>query len=485
MAANIRPAVWIGAGAAALAVAALAALYIGGVMGTPATLESAEGSAEDTSANTGSEAGAQTPERISAEPSPTEPQTREAGARPEASSAPAAHPAPRIDVFRLEPDGTALVAGRAASGWQVTLLLDGAPLVTFRPGGNGAFAEFVDVPGSAEPRILSLSMTGPDGGAAVAGETEIIIAPAPQIAMNTPGTSAPAPGGTSQAVPADATTEAANSGGQRSAVASATTQQAASSPAKAQTATAQPSREVPGLAALSPGSDLPGGTDDIAARPAPAAQQSGAPTVLMADAGGVRVLQSPGGAGTAPQVMSAVALDSISYSSDGAVQLSGRASGAGIVRVYLDNTPITTSRITEARTWRTDLPQVDTGIYTLRIDEVSPEGLVTSRVETPFKREDRALLAQLRDQTAASGTPERSLDALAAPVDGELPPQPTTQSAQPPIRAITVQPGNTLWAISRDTYGEGILYVRVFEANADRIRDPDLIYPGQVFELPQ
>lgn len=49
---------------------------------------------------------------------------------------------------------------------------------------------------------------------------------------------------------------------------------------------------------------------------------------------------------------------------------------------------------------------------------------------------------------------------------------------------ITVQPGNTLWGIARDKYGEGLLYVRVFEANATRIRDPDLIYPGQIFTVP-
>ena len=53
------------------------------------------------------------------------------------------------------------------------------------------------------------------------------------------------------------------------------------------------------------------------------------------------------------------------------------------------------------------------------------------------------------------------------------------------IQAITVQPGNTLWAISRERYGKGILYVRIYEANRDRIRDPDLIYPGQVFAIPQ
>ncbi len=50
---------------------------------------------------------------------------------------------------------------------------------------------------------------------------------------------------------------------------------------------------------------------------------------------------------------------------------------------------------------------------------------------------------------------------------------------------MTVQPGNTLWAIARESYGEGPLFVRVFEANRDRIRDPDLIYPGQIFEIPE
>ena len=53
-----------------------------------------------------------------------------------------------------------------------------------------------------------------------------------------------------------------------------------------------------------------------------------------------------------------------------------------------------------------------------------------------------------------------------------------------PVRRVVVQRGNTLWGIARRNYGEGILYVRVFEANRDKIRDPDLIYPGQVFNVP-
>jgi nucleoid-associated protein YgaU len=50
---------------------------------------------------------------------------------------------------------------------------------------------------------------------------------------------------------------------------------------------------------------------------------------------------------------------------------------------------------------------------------------------------------------------------------------------------ITVQPGYTLWGIARSSYGRGILYVRVFEANRSQIRNPNLIYPGQVFTIPQ
>ncbi|MEL7488070.1 MAG: LysM peptidoglycan-binding domain-containing protein, partial [Pseudomonadota bacterium] len=48
-----------------------------------------------------------------------------------------------------------------------------------------------------------------------------------------------------------------------------------------------------------------------------------------------------------------------------------------------------------------------------------------------------------------------------------------------------VQPGNSLWRIARRAYGSGFQYTVIYEANADQIRDPDLIYPGQIFEVPE
>ena len=48
-----------------------------------------------------------------------------------------------------------------------------------------------------------------------------------------------------------------------------------------------------------------------------------------------------------------------------------------------------------------------------------------------------------------------------------------------------MQPGNSLWRIARRNYGEGIRYTVIYQANREQIRDPDLIYPGQVFEVPE
>ena len=50
--------------------------------------------------------------------------------------------------------------------------------------------------------------------------------------------------------------------------------------------------------------------------------------------------------------------------------------------------------------------------------------------------------------------------------------------------AVIVQPGNSLWRIARRVYGRGLRYSVIYQANRERIRDPDLIYPGQIFTIP-
>ena len=229
-------------------------------------------------------------------------------------------------------------------------------------------------------------------------------------------------------------------------------------PAQSETANAVPDQTVD-TAGIEPASD-PDNDTAVAAADAPEtlaalSQEPATPSVLIADDTGIRVLQS-GGPG--PQGVQSVVIDTITYDPQGEVSLGGRGAGAGFVRVYLNNKPIRTTEIGIDGQWRTPLPEVDTGVYTLRIDEVDGAGKVTSRVETPFKREEPEILAALDSRNES----ERDAD----------------------VGVVTVQPGNTLWGIASDKYGDGFLYVRVFDANKDRIRNPDLIYPGQVFTVP-
>ena len=51
-------------------------------------------------------------------------------------------------------------------------------------------------------------------------------------------------------------------------------------------------------------------------------------------------------------------------------------------------------------------------------------------------------------------------------------------------KKFLVEDGNSLWRIARRTLGGGILYAEIYKNNKKIINDPDLIFPGQVFKIP-
>ena len=55
----------------------------------------------------------------------------------------------------------------------------------------------------------------------------------------------------------------------------------------------------------------------------------------------------------------------------------------------------------------------------------------------------------------------------------------------PEISTARITRGDSLWQISRRTYGHGHRYTVIYDANQQQIRNPDLIYPGQMFVLPK
>lgn len=183
--------------------------------------------------------------------------------------------------------------------------------------------------------------------------------------------------------------------------------------------------------------------------PTARAEASAPPVLLRADPEGLALIDA---AALGPAA--AVTLDAIRYSDDGAVEVQGRGVPGRTARVYADDLRLTDAPIGADGGWRAALAGLtEPGRYLLRVDEVSAAGRVESRIESPFLREAPEVLAA----AAATDRPAR----------------------------ITVQPGANLWTIARARYGRGVDYILIHEANRDRIRDPDLIYPGQIFDLPE
>lgn len=108
---------------------------------------------------------------------------------------------------------------------------------------------------------------------------------------------------------------------------------------------------------------------------------------------------------------------------------------------------------------------------------VEPEEPAVAKQDQPTTE------AETTEQAATAETSQieqKSTDAAGATVANNEP----AQSTEPKKGRIIIQPGNNLWKLSRVIYGKGMSYTVIYEANKGVIRDPDLIYPGQIFATP-
>ncbi|TAL01642.1 MAG: LysM peptidoglycan-binding domain-containing protein [Rhodospirillaceae bacterium] len=157
-----------------------------------------------------------------------------------------------------------------------------------------------------------------------------------------------------------------------------------------------------------------------------------------------RVMQGP----NAAPGMAALSVDAVDYDAMGKFTVSGKADAGGTVLLYLDNALVGKVAANEAGAWNMEpTARMSPGNHSLRADQLGANNNVLARIEMPF-----------------------TLD----PAQAQLAPG-----------EVTIIKGNSLWRIARRVYGEGIQYTVIFEANRDHIKNPDLIYPGQVFNLPR
>jgi len=154
-----------------------------------------------------------------------------------------------------------------------------------------------------------------------------------------------------------------------------------------------------------------------------------------------------------------VVVDTVETEPGGKLFVSGRSSPRAAVRLYLNDSYQAST--TAAASGRFAFTTVNEGIrpgsgYRVRLDEVDPgSGAIRSRAEVPF------------DAASAAGA--------GSPAAVTAPKAPTA----------VVSRGDSLWRISRAAYGDGARYTVIYDANHNQIRNPDRIYPGQVFVLPE
>ena len=142
-----------------------------------------------------------------------------------------------------------------------------------------------------------------------------------------------------------------------------------------------------------------------------------------------------------------LAISTLTYDDRGVVTVTGEATAGMAVRIYIDNKPQGEVAADKDKRWRivaTD--PVGLGKHVLRVERLARDGKVEQRLEESFER---------IFNTASGG--------------GRL----------------NIVVGDNLWNIARAHYGEGWRYTVIFEANKAQIKDPNLIYPGQVFALPK
>ena len=281
-----------------------------------------------------------------------------AATKPESAPAAPVTP-PSFDIVRVDPQGQAVIAGRAAPGDRVRVLDGQKPIGEVTADARGEWVLVPDAPLAPGSRQLGLEASGKDGGP-VRRSRDIVA-----LSVASPG----ATGG-------------------------------------------NPST----LAVLLPGD---------AAEPA-------------------RILQKP----AASPAGQALSLDTAEYGAPNRLMLSGHADPAARLNVYAGDRLIGTVTADEAGKWSLTASQPEpAGGVELRLDELSADGTVAHRIAVPYEAGGAGI-------AAAGGD-------------------------------YVVRPGNSLWMIARQLYGEGFRYTAIYSINRGQIRDPNKIYPGQTFKLPK
>jgi len=170
------------------------------------------------------------------------------------------------------------------------------------------------------------------------------------------------------------------------------------------------------------------------------------------------MISPPAGAATLVQPHTAAGLpksadlfvSTLDYDDSGYVTVSGLAAPGTVVRAYVNDRMVAEGRAASDGRWRLKpADPIGQGKHLLRLDRIATDGKPVARLELPF---DRVVVAPVSS------------------TDG---------------RRLHIVKGDNLWNIAQAHYGAGWRHTVIFAANKDQVKNPHLIYPGQILSLPK
>lgn len=422
---------------------------------------------------------------------------------------------PRLPAFgtiRVEPTGEAVIAGRDAPEGDVALLRDGEIYDETFAGPSGDFV-FTPEPFPVGTSDVTLRATDRQGNVLASRESVTIIVDPdrtrmPMVALTAPGRptevlSRPEPVQIAEVAEVE---EVAVQDASSEAVSQAPESRDTEAPADG--AEAQ-------VVADAPVSEAAGAASAGTTTPVPDATPTDEPGTAMAaidpeDA----VTEEPVDTRTGVRIVA------VEAETGGGLFVSAEAEAQAAIRLYLNDTLVAQAEADDGGDVSFAIRRgVRAGRYQVRLDDVDPAtGTVLSRAEVGFTvPEAVAAIPAPQPEPAPATTAQPAAESAAMPAAPPVAesdePAPTgeevardvpetaeamaeeivteSDSARPEatvtvpeLATALVERGDSLWRISRQVYGRGIRYTEIFEANQDQIRNPNLIYPGQVFVLP-
>ncbi|MBN9669958.1 LysM peptidoglycan-binding domain-containing protein [Roseibium aggregatum] len=153
------------------------------------------------------------------------------------------------------------------------------------------------------------------------------------------------------------------------------------------------------------------------------------------------------------------------------VYVAGTGTPGTSVRVYVGDDFQGEAKVNASGKWLVQgTKTVSEGNVEVRADQIGEDGnTVDARAAVTFEKARDKQVVLTKVVATGTGTGK---DAQGAEVKKSLP-------------VVIIRKGDNLWRISRRLYGDGVRYTTIYQANQDQIRNPDLIYPGQVFLTPE